>query len=55
MVEKLFPDPFLENQNWAYLWINISLNKVLYSFFFVGHVEDYRKILLSLIYINYLP
>ena len=22
MVEKLFPDPFLKNQNWAYLWIN---------------------------------
>ena len=22
-VEKLFPDHFLENQNWAYLWINI--------------------------------
>ena len=23
VVEKLFPDTFLENQNWAYLWINI--------------------------------
>ena len=22
-VEKLFPDPFLKNQNWVYLWINI--------------------------------
>ena len=22
MVEKLFPDPFLKNQNWVYLWIN---------------------------------
>ena len=22
MVEKLFSDPFLKNQNWAYLWIN---------------------------------
>ena len=21
--EKLFPDPFLKSQNWAYLWINI--------------------------------
>ena len=20
--EKLFPDPFLKNQNWVYLWIN---------------------------------
>ena len=23
--KKLFPDPFLKNQNWEYLWIN-SLN-----------------------------
>ena len=23
VVEKLFPCPFLKNQNWAYLWINI--------------------------------
>ena len=22
VVEKLFPDPFLKNQTWAYLWIN---------------------------------
>ena len=22
VVEKLFPDPFLKNQNWDYLWIN---------------------------------
>ena len=22
MVEKLFPDPFLKNQNFTYLWIN---------------------------------
>ena len=22
-VEKLFPDLFLKNQNWAYLWISI--------------------------------
>ena len=22
VVEKLFPDYFLKNQNWAYLWIN---------------------------------
>ena len=31
MVEKLFPYPFLRNQNWLYLWIN-SL-KVLYNLF----------------------
>ena len=23
VVEKLFPDPFLKNQNWACVWINI--------------------------------
>ena len=22
VLEKLFPDPYLKNQNWAYLWIN---------------------------------
>ena len=22
VVEKLFPDPFLKNKNWAFLWIN---------------------------------
>ena len=22
VVDKLFPDPFLKNQNWAYLWTN---------------------------------
>ena len=22
MVEKVFPDPFLKNQNWTYFWIN---------------------------------
>ena len=31
MVETLFPDPFLENQNWEYLWIN-KVSKVLYIF-----------------------
>ena len=31
VVEKLFPDPFIKSQNWAYLWIN-SL-KDLYSLF----------------------
>ena len=30
-VEKLFSDPFLKNQNWAYLWSN-SLK--FYTFFF---------------------
>ena len=31
VAEKLFPDPFLKNQNWVYLWINIL--KVLCSLF----------------------
>ena len=31
VVEKLFPDPFLKNQNWAYLWINMLK---LYKFCF---------------------
>ena len=22
VLEKLFPDPYLKNKNWAYLWIN---------------------------------
>ena len=22
VLEKLFPDPYLKKQNWAYLWIN---------------------------------
>ena len=31
VAEKLFPDPFLQNQNRVYLWINSV--KVLYSLF----------------------
>ena len=31
VVEKLFPDPFLKNQNWTYLWINnLKLDKVFF-------------------------
>ena len=22
VLEKLFPDPYLKNHNWSYLWIN---------------------------------
>ena len=29
MVEKLFPGPFLKNQSWAYLWINILISYIL--------------------------
>ena len=41
LVDKLFPDPFQKNQNWAYLWINIV--KFYMFFFFVCQAEDYRK------------
>ena len=31
MVEKLFPDPFMKNQKWAYLWIKgLKLCTVLF-------------------------
>ena len=43
VVEKLVPDPFLKNKNWAYLWIN-SL-KFYTVCFFVCQVEGYRNIL----------
>ena len=42
--EKLFPDAFLKNQNWAYLRIN-SLKFYTVFFFNVCQVEDYLKIL----------
>ena len=41
MVGKLFPDPFLKNQNWANLWIK-SLKKFV---FIVFQVNDWRNIL----------
>ena len=34
VVEKLFPDPFLRNQNWVYLCIDS--HKVLYSLFLMN-------------------
>ena len=37
MVEKLFPGPFLKNQNWAYLW------SFIYFILIVCQVEEYRK------------
>ena len=43
MVKELFPDPFLINQNWAYLWI-ISL-KFTQLVFIVCQVEGHRNIL----------
>ena len=43
MVEKLFPNPFLKNQNWAYFWVN-SLNFAQFIYI-VSQVEGYRIIL----------
>ena len=40
VVEKLFPDTFLKNQNLADLWINILK---FYVFCFVIQVEGYQK------------
>ena len=43
VMEKLFPYPFLKNQNWAYLWINSF--SFLQLVFILCHVEDYSSIL----------
>ena len=42
-LEKLFRDPFLKNQNWAYYWIN-SLS-FIHFVFIIWQVEGYLKIL----------
>ena len=39
VVEKLFPDLFLKNQNWTYLWIEI----LKFYIFIVCQVKDYRN------------
>ena len=41
VMEKLFPDSFLKNQNWAYLWINSFIQFV----FIDCQVEDYQRLL----------
>ena len=43
MIEKLFPDSFLKNRNWAYLWINSV--KFYTVFVIVCQVEGYQNIL----------
>ena len=43
VMEKLVPNPFLKNQNWAYLWIN-SL-KFTQFIFISCQVEGWLKIL----------
>ena len=44
MVEKLVPDSFLKNQNWAHLWIN---NNKFYTvcFYCMSGIEDCQIIL----------
>ena len=32
LTEKLFPDPFLKNRIWAYIWINILKFYIFYSY-----------------------
>ena len=44
MVEKLVTDPFLKNQNWAYLWIN-SLKFYTVCFSLHVQLEDNKNIL----------
>ena len=44
VVEKLVPDLFLENLNWAYLWINNS-SKFPQFVFIVLRVEAYQNTL----------
>ena len=43
--EKLIPDPFLKNENWAYLSLD-QQSEILYNIFLLYiQVEDYRNIL----------
>ena len=43
---ETIPDPFLKNQNWAYLWSISVLVKIFVQFvFIVCQVEDYWNIL----------
>ena len=39
VVKRLFPDPFIKSQNWAYLWIN-DLESLQFVFV-VCQVEGY--------------
>ena len=44
VVEKLFPDPFLKNQNWTYLWINsLKFHTVCFYCMTSGGLSDYIK------------
>ena len=44
VVEKLLPDPFLKNQNWAYLWINcLKLYTVCFYHMLKGGLSKYTE------------
>ena len=43
MVDRLSPDPFLKNQNWAYLRINNLKFHTVWGFF-VYQFDDYQNI-----------
>ena len=43
VVEKLFPDHLLKNQNWAYLWINILRFYIFRFYCLACYVEGYRN------------
>ena len=44
VVEKLLPDPFLNNQNWTYLWINnLKFHTVCFCFMQSGRLSNYIK------------
>ena len=44
MMDKLVPDHFLKNQNWAYLWIN-SLVSFIQFVFIICQVEGAQNVL----------
>ena len=52
VMQKLFPDPFLKNKNWAYLWINILKLHILF-FLFVYQVEYILFYCLPLAFASY--
>ena len=43
VMEKLVPDPFIKNQNWAYVWINSLKYKI--CFCCMSKIEFYQNIL----------
>ena len=58
VMEKLVPDPFLKNENWAYLWIN-SLRFYTVCFYcmpswaLLKHVETKLQITLFYLILNF--